>query len=122
MNRNEKQKGGSILGLIIIAAIAVVNIFGIVGLMLVIPIIMIGIVFRVISKARLQQSDDGGHMRRAARWPADGQYPLNSRPAIGNLREDNRRRMEELDDLLKAGIIEQAEYHERMTELRNESF
>lgn len=122
MNQNQKQKGGS-LGLIIIAAIAAINILGIAGLILVIPIIIIGLVFRAISRARFQEADDDNRrMHRAGRRPANEQYPLKNRAVVGNLEEDHRRHMEELDDLLKAGIIEQAEYHERVMQLRNESF
>ncbi len=122
MNRNEKKKSSPILGLIAISVVTAANIFGFAGLLIVAVIAMAGIVVWTIVKASRQGLDAGDPMQRSERWPDDPRYSLKGRPAIGNLREDNRRRMEELDDLLRAGIIDQAEYRERMTQLKNESF
>lgn len=122
MNRNEKKKGSPALSLIVLAVIAVANIFGFVGLLIVAVIAMAGVVFWTIVKASRQSPDAGGPARRAEQWPDDRRYPIKGRPALGNLREDNRHRMEELDDLFKAGIIDQAEYRDRMAQIRNEGF
>ncbi len=121
MNRDEKQRGGSVLGLIVIAVIAAINILGFAGLTLVIPIIIIIAVFRAVSKARVQGADDESAVPRAGR-SANERYPLSGRSVAENMRDDSRRHREELDDLLKAGIIDQAEYHDRMIQLKREDF
>lgn len=120
MNRNEKKKSSPGLGFIVIAVIAAANIFGFVGLLIVAVIAMAGMVFWTIVKASRQGLDTDSPMHRTERWPDDPRYPRKNSPAIGNLRDDNRHRMEELDDLFRAGIIDQAEYRDRMAQLRNE--
>lgn len=142
MYRNEKKRGNPALGLLVLAAIGFLNVFGLAGLLLIAAVAMAGTVVWGVLKAGRQNDDTGDDTGRpvrrvdADRYPAGAparrteadRYPAGAParradaaryPAAGNMREDYRQRTEALQDLLKAGIIDQAEYHDRAAQLRD---
>ncbi len=119
MYRNEKKRGNPALGLLVLAAIGFLNIFGLAGLLFIATVAMAGAVVWGLLKASRQNDDTGDDTSRPVRRADAERYPAVGRPAVGDMQEDYRWRTEGLQDLLKAGIIDQAEYRDRAAQLRD---
>lgn len=141
MGQKEKRKGGSILSFFVIVIIALLQIAGEWGAFFLGVLIVLGLVGSLIWGIKKASGERPGYGHDArdggsARPLSDryGQGGRTARPrtrsidtppyrpgspttADAQLREDNRRRMEELKDLLEAGIIDRAEYLDRMADL-----
>ncbi|HWP50408.1 MAG TPA: hypothetical protein VN626_01800 [Clostridia bacterium] len=143
MGRKEKSKSSSVFTLLIAAGAVLVTVLDVGSVGYLILFVVAGLVgfliWGVIKALSSQQSGYGvnphggsaqpfgdrsgeGDMARPGAGPfqVKSYRPEQPRSAAVKTHEDNLRRMEELDDLLKAGIVEQAEYLDRMAELKTE--
>ncbi len=102
-----------------------------------IPLLLVGVplLYRALKKSGQKRADDGASPQREERAALDFS-PVFDQPAIRREKqpvaagsaavassiavpEEQRRHAQELRDLLRAGIIEQEEYNERMQGLKN---
>ena len=134
MRRKEKRNGGFILGFFAIAIVLLLQIAGGGGAFFLGALVVLGLAGSLawgIKKALRERAGYGydarggpdrpwgeryGQSGRTAR-PEASYRPGSLTAADAQLREDNRRRVEELMDLLEAGIIDRAEYLERKADL-----
>lgn len=125
MREKEKPKKGLRLGPILVVLIALVNTMG-KRILFFLPLILIFIFFVYVIKRRTegQKGEEDWSpqsTRTVGNTPQPAYRPRMQRPntpALAALsREDDQRRIEELADLLKAGIIEKDEYNERLRDL-----
>ncbi len=142
MSRKEKSKGGSIISLLMVAVIWVLQFAGRAGVTLIVALFVLGLVGFVIwqavaassgkqQPANRERASSGGTIRPVrgnAQTDGSWQRPVStppyrsvaSRPAVGQTRAENARRIEMFKDLLEAGIIDKAEYYARTAELETE--
>lgn len=131
---NEKKKPAATVEQRVIAGVVLFLVFagGVTGIILAV----MGLVIYQIIKRNIGQGKDGETGRPAPRWhmprsaPLSGQARMRREKALEARREtvaaaqavraeagETRRRQEELEDLLRAGIIEQDEYRDRLQDL-----
>lgn len=124
MGQKEKRKGSSILSFFVIVILALLQIAGEWGVFFLGAIVVLGLAGSLIWGIKKASGErpgygQGGRMVRPRARSIDmpPYRPGSSTTADAQMREDNRRRMEELKDLLEAGIIDRAEYLDRMADL-----
>lgn len=142
MNQKEKRKGSSVVSFLLTIIVLVSQLAGRVGIVLVVALFVLGLIGFVIWQA-VTNSTTNQQVQNRERANYDGTTrplrEMNAQPprpgkrtiytpayrpgAPGTAtaqRVGNVGRMEALKDLLNAGIIDQAEYFDRMAELEAE--
>ena len=133
MNQQANKKGGFNLGPLIIIIIALLNMFGRAGLVIILPIILVSVFAWRQKQAQKEETREQNLPRRAERTPQNptSTVPTFNRtpsrnglgiPPSGGGSEAYRNRVRELQDLLQAGIIEKDEYDDRIHMLSYEQF
>lgn len=127
MDRREQRKGKSYIGSLIVVAVALLNIFGIAGLIIIAIAVAVWGMIKAAQKPAVNGDErplsaerpvESGRVPRQRMNPAAPPHrPSVPRPASVAARAEDYRRIEELKDLLEAGIIDHAEYRDRMAEL-----
>lgn len=142
MNQKEKRKGSSVVSFLLTIIVLVSQLAGRVGIVLVVALFVLGLIGFVIWQAVTNSTTNQQVQNRertnydGATRPLSGMNAQTTRPRMRTgytpayrsdapgtaalQRGGNVGRMEELKDLLNAGIIDQAEYLDRMAELEAE--
>lgn len=145
MDQKEKRKSSSAISIFIVAVIALLQLMGSWGIYIVIAIVVLAVVGTFIWAAKMatfkgtpvegESTGNSNSMRRASTRSSDDRYGRGSqpvrpmsrstpvyraeqpRPAFIQAKKENSGYAEELKTLLEAGIIDRAEYLDRMSEL-----
>lgn len=138
MNQQQKKKDGLRIGSIIAITIAVLDAFGIVGVAILVPILMISlVVWKSIKATRNAKAEENSWTQSNEMQRSESRAPRQRAPqslsdmlssserlhleSLGDEGHDEyRHQTQELRDLLSAGIIDRPEYNDRMALLRTE--